>query len=284
MEADSGAEDVCEEPPTAIDPYDILEIARDASEDAVKKAYRKLALKHHPDKASEQDKDIAKTTFQRLAFAYAILSDPARRSRYDATGSTSESILDAEGDDFDWLSFYRSQFENVVTEERVHKFRDEYKHSDEERDDLLAAYKKYEGDMDKIYQTVMLSNVLEDDGRFRNTIEDAIEAGEVESFANYTEESDKSKANRVKRAKNEARAAEREKKELVAKKGGKAGKGAGGDDDLAALIASNQAKRGGFLEQIEAKYGGAQNKRKKIDEPPEEAFAKNAKRGKKAKA
>ncbi len=46
----------------------------------------------------------------------------------------------------------------------------------------MAAYEEFEGDMDMVYESVMLSDVIEDDERFRGIIDQAIEGGEVESI------------------------------------------------------------------------------------------------------
>ena len=100
--------------PTSIDPYAVLSVPKDATSDQIKSAYRMLALKHHPDKVSEDEKETAHTKFQEIAFAYAILSDERRRSAYDATGRTEES-LDLDDDTFDWVSYYREQYKDVVT-------------------------------------------------------------------------------------------------------------------------------------------------------------------------
>jgi DnaJ homolog subfamily C member 9 len=158
-----------------------------------------------------------------------------------------------------------------------------YKKSDEEKDDLLAAYEEFEGDMDKIYESVMLSDVQEDDARFREIIDAAIEAGEVESFPTYTKETAKSKKARLKRGAAEAKEAAEYAKELgvhdkvYGKKKGKKD----GDADLAALIRSRQEDRGtSFLDQLAEKYGATNGKSSKSkkrkgneeDEPDEEAF------------
>ena len=82
-----------DEAPTEIDPYAVLSLDKDATQDQVKSAYRKAALKYHPDKASPEDKDSAHTKFQEIAFAYAILSDQRRRKRYDTTGRTGPIFL-----------------------------------------------------------------------------------------------------------------------------------------------------------------------------------------------
>ena len=69
------------EAPTSINPYEVLSLDEDASQEEVKKAYKKAALKHHPDKASNKDKDTAHARFQEIAFAYAVLSDETQIGR-----------------------------------------------------------------------------------------------------------------------------------------------------------------------------------------------------------
>lgn len=64
--------------------YDIMGIARDASEDEIKRAYRKLARKYHPDVSKEAD---AEARFKELGEAYAVLKDPEKRAAYDQLGS-----------------------------------------------------------------------------------------------------------------------------------------------------------------------------------------------------
>ncbi|MBT8254736.1 MAG: molecular chaperone DnaJ [Flavobacteriaceae bacterium] len=66
------------------DYYDILGIDRKASAAEIKKAYRKMALKYHPDK--NPDDTNAEEMFKRAAEAYEVLSDPDKRARYDQFG------------------------------------------------------------------------------------------------------------------------------------------------------------------------------------------------------
>lgn len=65
--------------------YQILGVAKSASADEIKKAYRKLALKFHPDK-NQGNKD-AEEKFKEISEAYAVLSDPEKRKQYDTYGS-----------------------------------------------------------------------------------------------------------------------------------------------------------------------------------------------------
>merc|ERR1719253_2526820 len=78
------------------DLYKILGVSRGAKVEEIKKAYRKLSLKYHPDK-NPDDAD-AKPKFQRIAEAAAVLSDPKKRLKYDKSG-------DMDLEDFDMDQF-----------------------------------------------------------------------------------------------------------------------------------------------------------------------------------
>jgi DnaJ-class molecular chaperone len=75
--------------------YDVLGVAKDADDDAIKKAYRALARKHHPD-VNPGDKK-AEDRFKEVSEAYAVLSDKEKRQAYDEFGDVSlEAGFDAE--------------------------------------------------------------------------------------------------------------------------------------------------------------------------------------------
>ncbi|KFY17781.1 hypothetical protein V491_04931 [Pseudogymnoascus sp. VKM F-3775] len=289
-----------------INPYEVLGIEKAATANEVKSAYRKAALKNHPDKVPTSEKESATKTFQTIAFAYAVLSSPTRRAHYDRTGSTSEAI--SSSDDFSWSSFYRAQYEDVVSDAAIEAFAAKYKNSQEEADDVLAAYEKGKGDMDVVYEMVMLSDVVVDDERFREIINTALQDKKATAYNKFTKESESSKRKRTKLAEDEANEAMEYAKELGIKDklfGGKASKKDDGQDGLKALIMKRQQDRqaqgDGFLDRLAAKYAepekkgkrGAKAKKNKAameDEPTEEEFAKASARlaektrGKAAKA
>ena len=66
------------------DYYEVLGVAKNATKDEIKKAYRKLAIKYHPDK-NPGDKE-AEEKFKEAAEAYDVLSDDTKRQRYDQFG------------------------------------------------------------------------------------------------------------------------------------------------------------------------------------------------------
>lgn len=93
--------------------YEVLSVAREASDDEIKKAYRKLAMQYHPDR-NVGDKE-AEEKFKEAAEAYDVLRDPARRQRYDRYGhagldaastphfTDAQSVMDIFGDLFGGL-------------------------------------------------------------------------------------------------------------------------------------------------------------------------------------
>src|SRR3954452_9528854 len=68
------------------DYYDVLGVTKNASDDDIKKAYRKLAMKHHPDRNQGDDAKKSEDKFKEAKEAYEMLTDPQKRAAYDQYG------------------------------------------------------------------------------------------------------------------------------------------------------------------------------------------------------
>ncbi|WP_428940437.1 molecular chaperone DnaJ [Fontivita pretiosa] len=71
---------------TKRDYYEILGVSRDADAEEIKRAYRRLAMKYHPDRNDGESKAEAEAKFKECSEAYEVLSDPEKRARYDRFG------------------------------------------------------------------------------------------------------------------------------------------------------------------------------------------------------
>jgi len=87
------------------DYYEVLDVPKDASNQEIKKAYRKLALKYHPDRNKSPD---AEEKFKEISEAYAVLSDDEKRGQYDQFGHAGISGR------YTWDDIYRSADFNSI--------------------------------------------------------------------------------------------------------------------------------------------------------------------------
>lgn len=94
------------------DYYGILEVNRNSSQEEIKKSYRKLALKYHPDK--NPGDSTAEAKFKDIAEAYEVLSDPSKKHKYDLGGNS--SFFQSSGfnpfDHFSHNDFWQDMFAN----------------------------------------------------------------------------------------------------------------------------------------------------------------------------
>ena len=98
---------------TKRDYYEVLEVSRAASSEEIKKAYRRLAIKYHPDK--NQGNKQAEEKFKELAEAYEVLSDENRRSQYDQFGFEGlKSAFGPGGFNFNRDFSHFSDFEDIL--------------------------------------------------------------------------------------------------------------------------------------------------------------------------
>ncbi|SCV04374.1 LAMI_0H15610g1_1 [Lachancea mirantina] len=99
-----------------MDPYDTLGVDSSATQDEIRRAYRRLALQHHPDKVSDESlREKSEIRFKEIAAAYELLSDEQRRRNYDLYGQTDGEPGMSFGED-DFASFFQQFNQNGYDE------------------------------------------------------------------------------------------------------------------------------------------------------------------------
>ncbi len=96
---------------TLYNPYEVLGVSREASGDDIRAAYRRLALKYHPDR--NPDDPEAEERFKAISEAYATLRDPEARARFDRYGSTRPSAARPDMSTVDWQTIFREADINI---------------------------------------------------------------------------------------------------------------------------------------------------------------------------
>ncbi|KAK4346028.1 hypothetical protein RND71_036204 [Anisodus tanguticus] len=231
--------------------YEILGVETTASQQEIKKAYYKLALRLHPDK--NPDDEEAKEKFQQLQKVISILGDEEKRALYDQTGCVDD--VDLTGDVVENLKEFFRAMHPKIAEADIEKFEANYRGSESERTDLIDLYKKYKGKMKRLFCSMICSDLKLDSHRFKDILDEAIAAGEINSTKAY--EKWAKEVSETKPPTSPLRRRQKSKKE---------------PDDLYAVISQRQNERRGkmnsMFSSLVSKYGGDPS----TTEPSEEEF------------
>ncbi len=213
-------------------------------------------------------------------FSFSLLTlvhfSLCRRKIYDRTGSL-EDTEQFSGEQFDNLyNFYRSMY-TTVTEQDINDFAATYKEGADERADILRYYEKFEGNMTKVFDWVMLSDPELDSHRYMDLVNAAIESGQVQKYKKYT-----TWATAVAKKKRPAPVvpgAATTKGGKGKKKAGNSSKGQDSEQALVAMMQQRQRRQGAFegmLSSLASKYGV--DDKEIPEEPTEEEFEAARKR------
>ncbi|KAF8396123.1 hypothetical protein HHK36_017735 [Tetracentron sinense] len=161
--------------------YEVLGVERTSSQQEIKKAYYKLALRLHPDKNPGDEE--AKEKFQQLQKVISILGDEEKRALYDQTGCVDDADLAGEVVQ-NLHDFFRTMYKKV-TEVDIEEFEANYRGSDSEKKDLVDLYKKSKGNMNRLFCSMLCSDAMLDSHRFKDILDEAIAAGELKATKSY---------------------------------------------------------------------------------------------------
>ncbi|XP_067936560.1 dnaJ homolog subfamily C member 9-like [Watersipora subatra] len=266
--------DQCERLFNTRDLYEVFQQPKTTSKEKLKKAYYKISLKVHPDKAKAKDRPQATEKFQLLSKLHQLLSDKRVRDIYDETGEIDEEDDFGLAEGKEWMDYWREMFP-IVTVDDISNFEATYKGSEEELADLKAAYISSKGDMQHIIDSVMCASV-KDEERFQEMLRPLIESQELPKYKKFCNETVANKKKRQSKAKKEAKEAEKAAKELN-------GGSLAGYNDLAVAMQRNKERRGGLLTYLEEKYGNIEDDDSKVlESKPSTSKKRNIAQGSKS--
>ena len=164
---------------------DVFQVERTCTPAQLRKAYYQRALQYHPDKNPSED---AKLKFQALSWTYNVLKDPEKRADYDNEGIIPhDDEMDDDGNDDDdsgrktWKNYFDLIFGKVTTSE-IDAFAMKYKMSEEEEKDVLKYWVEKKGNLLKMLEFVMLSELRDVPRWVEDYIQPALAAKSIPSF------------------------------------------------------------------------------------------------------
>lgn len=183
--------------------YDLLNITKDSSKEEIRKAYKVLALKIHPDKNPDPK---AHENFQDINKAYNILIDDEKRNIYDLYGE-----IDGDSIDINRIYDYYKNVYPKITLDDINQYEEKYIDSEEERKDIMNFYILKKGNVEKILEYIPFSK-NEYINRYLLIIDTMLINKKIKKFKDY--DLTKNKITLLVKSKNEVKKAEKIKSSL----------------------------------------------------------------------
>ena len=272
-----------------IDPYEVLLVEKSATPIEIKRAYKRLCLKYHPDKLqqNQSEPEVDQDFFAKVQFSYSILSDGVRRQRYDQTGNLAEFDMDEE-DGFNWKEYFDS-LNDKITIDMIQEDKVKYQNSEEEKQDIISNFIYYEGDFLKLFELIPhLEFTEEEEARAFKIIElelpdieESLDLQTLKSWEKYKKLRKTKVRQMLKKLAKEAKEAE-ELEKMIKDKGKRKLRN---ESDLGALIRSRQANRlDDLINTLETKYvdkKGSKRGRAEVDDDEFERIQRDMLKNKK---
>eukprot|EP00177_Eucheuma_denticulatum_P008611 GFKZ01015670.1.p1 GENE.GFKZ01015670.1~~GFKZ01015670.1.p1 ORF type:complete len:287 (-),score=68.21 GFKZ01015670.1:89-910(-) len=246
--------------------YDLLQVSPTATPAEIRKSFRLLALKHHPDRAGNTPEATAH--FQHLRAVHDLLLDPDRRAAYDHDGDDG-TLHGGDPVDADAAAAFFAASSARVSEEDILEYETRYRGGGDEREDLTEFFRRFEGEVAAVLDYIPYSDES-DLIRFVRFWDAEIEKGELEKGAAYA----KAKKKLLKKGKGKERdmseGAGATAGKVARRKGGR-GAGAADPDSLVAQILARKSARTqafdqwaeGLAAKAEARAAEEREKRKR---------------------
>lgn len=258
----------CEEFFGTKDLYALFSVEKTALEKDITKGYYKLALKVHPDRVSEEEKEVATEKFKVLTKLHLTLTTKEKRVLYDEQGIVGDDDDEAFG--ASWLETWR-QFFKPIKEEDISNYEKEYIGSELEKTDIRKAYLNGKGCINFMFETVPFMTI-ESEPRIIEVVKKMIKEEKLPEYDQFLNEPKAKRNRRHKKYKIEAKEAEELKEQM---------------SSLEKQLMKRQAERQNgfhsFLDQLASKYGNGDIEDDSEDFHPDEEKKRKAKKGRNTK-
>lgn len=254
----------CEEYFGTKDLYKLFSVEKTALEKDITKGYYKLALKVHPDRVAEEEKEVATEKFKVITKLHLTLTTKEKRTLYDEQGIVGDD--DDETFGASWLETWR-QFFKPIKDEDISNYEKNYVGSELEKTDIKKAYLNGKGCINFMFESVPFMTI-ESEPRVVEVVKEMIKNKEVPEFDQFLNEPKAKRNRRHKKYKIEAAEAEELKQQMSSL-----------EKQLMKRQTDRQNGFHSFLDQLASKYGNGELEDDSEDFHPDERTTEKKRKG-----